>query len=218
MLATSEHETRRLAALQRYDILDTPPDQALDDITLLAAQICDTPIALITLVAGDRQWFKSKVGISASETAREIAFCAHAICHPDQIMVVPDARRDERFADNPLVTGEPHVRFYVGVPLVTSDGYTLGTLCVVDRVVRDLSAEQMAALRALRRSVMSELELRRLVNELRERTRDVTESRHAQHTLAGQKQVLEMIASDASLPDILHTQNRIVESQFPGML
>ena len=177
MLATSEHETRRLAALQRYDILDTPPDQALDDITLLAAQICDTPIALITLIDGHRQWFKSKVGLSVTETPRQLAFCSVAIQHPD-VMVVPDTLQDERFRDNPLVLSEPRIRFYAGAPLINEDGYALGTLCVIDQTPRQITQDQKEALQALSRLVLAQLEFRRNLRLLKEALTDRT---HAEH-------------------------------------
>ena len=165
-----ENEATRIEALRSYEILDTPPDQALDDITQLAAHVCDAPIALITLVDTDRQWFKSRFGFSVAQTAREFSFCAHAILHPEQVMIVPDALADQRFSDNPLVTGEPRIRFYSGLPLVTVDGYALGTLCVIDRVTRELTADQLATLHALRRSVISELELWRDTKELKRMT------------------------------------------------
>ena len=186
-----KNEAKRIEALRRYDILDTPPDQALDDITLLAAHICDAPIALITFVDSNRQWFKSKVGLTLPETAREIAFCAHAILNPDQIMVVPDALADQRFAHNPSVTGDLRMRSYTGVPLVTEDGYALGTLCVIDRVPRELTPKQLGALRALRRSVVAELELRRLSAELQGVT-SVLADRNAQlnNRISGQAQQL----------------------------
>ena len=156
-----DSEAHRLAILHDYHVLDSLPEQAFDDLTLLAAQICQTPIALISLVDEDRQWFKSKIGLSASETSRDVAFCAHAILNPDGIMEVRDAQRDPRFADNPLVTAEPHIRFYAGAPLVSPDGLALGTLCAIDHVPRELSDEQKVALRALSRTVVALLESRR---------------------------------------------------------
>jgi PAS domain S-box-containing protein len=160
-------EIERLAALRRYEILDTMPEQALDDLTALAGHICDTPIALITLIDEQRQWFKSKLGLSIAETARDISFCGHVIAQSD-LFIVPDVMLDERFADSPLVTGDPHVRFYAGAPLVTPDGFRLGTLCVFDRVPRQLSPAQEEALRALSRQVMAQLDLRSQRRELLE--------------------------------------------------
>ncbi len=158
-------ESARLAALRRYRILDTDPEPAFDDLALLASQICGTPMALITLVDEDRQWFKSRVGVSLTETARQISFCAHAIEQPD-LFVVPDALTDARFRESPLVREEPHIRFYAGAPLVTPEGHALGTLCVVDRVPRRLSPSQGQALDALRRQAQAQLELRRNLQEL----------------------------------------------------
>lgn len=160
-------ETDRLAALERYDILNTEREQAYDDFTTLAAQICDTPIALISLVDKDRQWFKSEVGLGASQTPREQAFCAHAIVD-NHTLVVNDATRDGRFHDNPLFVGNPNIRFYAGAPLVTEDGHGLGTLCVIDRVPRTLTAGQQQALEALSRQLMAHLELRRAMIQLRQ--------------------------------------------------
>lgn len=155
-------EAGRLARLHECRILDTATEAVFDDLTLLASQICGTPIALVSFTDADRQWIKAKVGMNASEMPRDIALCAHAILKPD-ILVVPDTTLDERFADNPVVTGEPHVRFYAGAPLITSDGYALGTLCVIDSVPRRLTEAQLQALRALARQVVTQVEARREV-------------------------------------------------------
>ncbi|NES97298.1 MAG: PAS domain S-box protein, partial [Desertifilum sp. SIO1I2] len=158
-------EEARLAALYQYGILDTPPEEDFDALTQLAAQICQAPIALISLMDCDRQWFKSKIGIDGSGTSREVAFCAYAILQTD-ILVVPDALEDERFANNPYVTSAPYIRFYAGVPLVTPSGAVVGTLCVIDRVARSLEPQQLSALKALGKQAVSQLELRRRIVEL----------------------------------------------------
>ena len=160
-------EAGRLDALRRYRILDTPPESALDDLVSLAAHICGTPISQISLIDENRQWIKAAVGVDErKETARDIAFCAHALVAPD-ILVINDAAGDARFADNPLVTGDPHIRFYAGVPLVTEAGFALGAVCVIDTIPRELTAAQLNALRALGRQVMAQLDLRRQTEELR---------------------------------------------------
>ena len=162
--AKPANEQQRLATLRGYEILDTEPEAGFDDLTLLASYVCQTPVALISLIDADRQWFKSKVGVSVTETSRDVAFCASAILQQD-IFIVPDATQDERFAGNPLVVSEPKIRFYAGATL-TTNGQALGTLCVLDRVPRELSPEQLEALRALSRQVMAQLELRRNLSRL----------------------------------------------------
>lgn len=164
---TANHEAKRLKVLWQYDVLDTVPEEVFDDLTELAARICEAPIALISLVDEDRQWFKSKVGLTVNETSRDISFCAHAVKQQD-LFIIPDATKDLRFANNPLVTSDPKIRFYAGAPLITPDGYALGTLCVIDKVPRELRPEQKQALRVLARHVMTQLELRRHSKELAE--------------------------------------------------
>ena len=174
--STFDDEERRLATLGRYGVLDTPPEQAFDDLTRLAAQVLGTPIALVSLIDRDRQWFKSRVGVEVCSTPRDQAFCAHAI-HGDDVMVVEDARLDARFASNPLVTGELGIRFYAGAPLIAEDGSALGTLCIIDRQPRRLDAAQRDTLALLSRQVMAQLTLLRqslhlesLLSELQGRT------------------------------------------------
>ena len=162
---STSNESARLAALRRYRILDTDPERAFDDLTLLASRICGAPIALITLVDADRQWFKSRVGLSMAETSRSISFCSHAI-EQTGLFVVPDALQDLTFRNNPSVTGDPHIRFYAGAPLITPDGHALGTLCVIDRVPRTLTPDQIEALQALKRQAEMQLELRGNLLEL----------------------------------------------------
>ncbi|MBA2303674.1 MAG: ATP-binding protein [Acidobacteria bacterium] len=159
-------EAARLETLRKYRILDTEPEIAFDDLALLASHICETPMAAITLVDKDRQWFKSRIGLAVPETPRSISFCSHAIAGRG-IVIVPDASKDERLRDNPQVTGDPHIRFYAGAPLIAREGHALGTLCVVDRRPRRLTAAQTEALGALQRQVEAQLELRRRLFELR---------------------------------------------------
>ncbi len=162
---TSAQESARLQALRQYRVLDTPSEQVYDDITALAAFICNAPIALISLVDAERQWFKSKVGLEVNETSREVSFCAHAILG-ESIMVVKDALKDERFVSNALVTCAPNIRFYAGVPLITPDGFPLGTLCVIDNQPRALSETQIKTLEALARQVVTQVELQRVSAQL----------------------------------------------------
>jgi len=154
------NEPARIRALCELDILDSPPEAAFDDITRLAAELCGTPVALVSLVDGKRQWFKSRIGIEVTHTSRDVAFCAHALHAPD-LLEVKDATLDPRFADNPLVTGEPGIRFYAGAPLLTPDGEVLGTLCVIDWTPRSLDDRQRRALRTLADQVMTQMRLRR---------------------------------------------------------
>ena len=161
------NEARRIEALRNYGILDSAPEKAFDDFALLASNICGTPISLITLVDSDRQWMKAKIGISQSETPREQAFCAHTIMSSD-MLVVEDATKDARFSENPLVTSEPNIRFYAGAPLVDHDGMALGSLCVIDREPRMLTAMQYESLTALSRLVVAQFEYRRIAAELAE--------------------------------------------------
>ncbi len=160
------NESARLEALDRYDVLDTPPEGPFDEMTWLAAQMLGVPIALVSLVDARRQWFKSRFGLAATETSRKVSFCGHAVAQ-GRLLLVPDALADVRFHDNPLVTGEPGVRFYAGAPLCTAEGHVLGTLCAIDRRARQPSEREIEALQVLARQVVGQLELRRQVTEAR---------------------------------------------------
>ncbi len=155
------NETERLKALRSYEILDSISEKEYDQLTAIASQICGCKMSLISLLDENRQWFKSRVGLDVEETERKVAFCAHAINDPSHALIVPDARLDERFHDNPLVTGDPHLAFYAGVPLVNGDGLPLGTLCVLDNEPKNLNDAQLTALSALANQVMALLELRK---------------------------------------------------------
>ena len=155
---TPATEAERLAALGRYAVVDTPPESAFDQLTAIVAQLLDMPIALVSLVTADRQWFKSSHGLAAKETSRVVSFCGHVVAD-DATLVVENALDDERFVDNPLVTEDPNIRFYAGAPLRTPDGHVLGTLCVIDRTPRALTPQQLELLEALAEQTMAQLEL-----------------------------------------------------------
>ncbi len=189
------NEPERLAALERYRVLDTPAETAFDDLALLASQICGTPVALVSLVDGARQWFKARVNFDRAETPREVAFCAHAILGED-LFVVPDASADPRFSGNPLVK-EDGIRFYAGAPLLSAEGHAVGTLCVMDRRPRTLSDAQAAALRALSRQVVAQLELRRTME---------VERAEAGEVIYERDEALRIVASE--LPGVFWTTDR----------
>ncbi len=201
-------DARRLASLQRYRILDTLPERAYDDIVMLASTLCGTPISTVTLIDAQRQWFKASVGTQDRETARDVAFCDHAIRAPDEILVVNNATLDPRFADYPLVTGGPEIRFYAGMPLVNRDGEALGTVCVIDRRPRDLTPEQLQGLRALGRQVVALLELRRLNLDMQlmvaEREMLTTSLISYQRELEGQNEALAVQANHDHLTGLLN--------------
>lgn len=167
-----DNEIKRLEALKRYGLLDTPSEDSYDDFVNLASFICEAPIALISLLDEQRQWFKARVGLNVSETPREQAFCSHTI-QSHHTMVVEDAMADERFSENPLVCSAPNIRFYAGVPLTDADGYALGTLCVIDRRPRHLEPQQQQALEALARQLVTLCQYRRASADLAGALEDV---------------------------------------------
>jgi two-component system, NtrC family, sensor kinase len=205
MTRPSSHETNRLKALRRYRVLDTPPERALDDLTTLAAHIFGTPIALISLVDSDRLWFKSRIGWDGAESPREFAFSSYAIQYPDTVLVVLDALDDERFAQNVMVTSNPFVRFYVGTPLLTPDGYAIGTLCTLDRIARRPLAGQIEALQVLGRQVIMQLELRANVYRL-ERT--VTRQRRVEKALNKSNERYRQLVEE-----LQQTQTQLIQTE-----
>ena len=194
--ALPDNEAARLDALRAYGILDTPPERFYDDITQLAAYICNTPVALISFIDESRQWYKSKVGVTACEISRKNTFCSHTILHPDDILVVRNPLDDPRFSDNPLVTGKPSIQFYAGMPIVTSTGEALGTLCVIDtKPHNDLDDHALASLRILARQVMEHLELGKSLVQLK----------HYQQQLT---QINEQLAEQNIADDLTQLKNR----------
>lgn len=197
-----QSEQDRLAVLKRYEILDTLPEQAYDDLLTIAAGICGTSMGAVSLIDSDRQWFKARRGLPVQETSRDIAFCAHAILYDNDIMVVPDTLADIRFHDNPLVMGMPNIRFYAGAPLVGSNGEAIGTLCVIDEKPHELTAFQRRALESLSRQVVALLELRLAHKELRKHVseRGWYEQQlelHHRELIAENMQLSEMSRTDA---------------------
>ena len=195
---TPYNESERLSELHSYSLLDTPPEDNFDDLVHLAADICGTPIALISLIDSQRQWFKVSVGLYIDETPRDDSFCAYAIAEPNDLLIVINATEDGRFATNPLVTDDPHIRFYAGAPLLTQSGHTLGTLCVLDRVPRSLSPAQQNALRVLSRQVVTQIEQRRQIIELRQATaaREASELYAQQLAIESQRQAKTLALLD----------------------
>lgn len=209
-----QDESLRIQALLHYAILDTPAESGFDDITLLAAQICETPIAIITLLDQKRQWFKSKLGIEISETPREIAFCAYTILGKE-LYVVEDATKDPVFLNNPMVTGDPHIRFYAGAPLIMPEGYVLGTLSVIDRIPRLLNTEQRRALQALSRNVVLLLEMKRNMTKL---ARTMEERNQAEYALRQSKNELEQKVEERTSDLLREVDAKIKERDLSDAL
>ena len=168
-----KNEQQRLQQLRAYSILDTLPEEDYDHLTEIAASICNVPISLISFIDEDRQWFKSKHGVKVDQINRELAFCAHAITSNEEIFIVQDTREDERFHDNPLVTGNHNVIFYAGVPLINADGYSLGTLCVIDNTPRNLNEQQIKSLSGLAKQIVNLLEFRKKSEQLEKAIKDL---------------------------------------------
>ena len=208
------HEQERLQALQGSGILDSAPERSYDQLTELAASICGTPIAILSLIDSDRQWFKSKVGVSFQQTSRDVAFCAHAILQRD-LLVVPDAVSDERFADNPLVISQPHIRFYAGAPLITPEGHALGTLCVLDYVPRELSDQQREALRVLSSEAVAQIELRKTKADLNKAARSADSAMEALR--ASEEFKGRLLACSRDCIKVLDLEGRLVYMNEGGM-
>jgi PAS domain S-box-containing protein len=211
-LPANEHE--RLQALHGSGILDTAPERSYDQLTELAASICGTPIAILSLIDTDRQWFKSKVGVSFQQTSRDVAFCAHTILKSD-LLIVPDAASDERFADNPLVASEPHIRFYAGAPLITTEGHALGTLCVLDYVPRELSGQQREALQVLSSQAVTQIELQRTKLDLSKAASSVDSAMEALR--ASEEFKSRLLACSRDCIKVLDLEGRLIYMNEGGM-
>ncbi len=200
-----DNEDDRLQALIKYQVLDTQAEQRFDDLTAIAAHICDTPISFISLIDTDRQWFKSKYGLEVTESPRELAFCAYTILQPEKMMIIPNAEEDERFANNPFVISEPNIRFYAGAALVTPDGFPIGTLCAIDNKPRELSPEQLQTLQALSRQVISQLELTINLTKLNQ---NITYRKQVEQNLRDTNQQLNQ-----TLGKLKQTQVHLIQSE-----
>ena len=215
------NESQRLETLRQYEVLDTPSEQDFDDLTLLASHICEAPMAVVSLVDEKRQWFKSRIGVEAKETARDISFCSHTILNVNEVLEVSDACADPRFADSPLVTAGPHIRFYAGAPLVSHDGHALGALCVMDRKPHKLKPDQLKALQALSRNVVAQLDLRKqardLAMEVAERKRsEIVRQEQFKLLTASQKEAGRLLdlgeKSRRALLSVLEDEKRTTEN------
>ena len=210
-----EDEASRLKALQQLQLLDTLPEEVYDDITRIATEITGTSTALLTLVDKDRQWFKSRQGLEVSETPREYSFCAHAILDPNEVFIVPDARYDERFHDNPLTTGEPHVVFYAGVPVKDAEGHALGSLCVIDNRPRELPDHKIEALKALAKLVNTHFELRMNKMKLAQLQPSVAAINNAVEALMKNTPQAGQVPHLASIQQAANALQTIIEEQNP---
>jgi len=224
------NEQQRLWELYSYEILDTSPDEEFDEIVKLASQICNVPISLISLVETSRQWFKAKVGLDANETSKEISFCAHAIAQDEEFFEVGDATKDYRFYDNPLVTESPNIRFYAGVPLVSRNGFKLGTLCVINSVPQHLTQEQSFGLKVLANQVIKLLDLRinnkqlaaqklRLKQQAEMQNRIISIIAHdVRNPVASLKQIIEFSNNNSLSQEEVREMMLMAESHLDGTL
>jgi signal transduction histidine kinase len=211
-------EAERLEYLQSLDILDTAPESEFDQLVQLASAICGTPIALVTLVDHDRQWFKARLGLDVSETSREVSFCGHTILQKD-IMEIPDTHKDNRFHDNPLVTNDPNIRFYAGIPLTTQNGFNLGSLCVIDSKPRILTDEQKLYLKILGRQVVLQIELRQHLHLQTERLKKIEEQNREINSLLESKDKLlaELSESNQTKDKILSVISHDLRSPLSSL-